>query len=62
MKIPKKATRLLKFKHGDQWYRITQEGEKYCLYRCDTDIDHTLLGTGNLPTKLENKVYEGKYK
>lgn len=70
MKLPKKAQRLLHFKHKNTWYQITKDGEKYFLYRCespDTEQwwvknDFTLLASGNSQSKLEQKVYDGKVK
>lgn len=63
MKLPKKARRLLHFRHKDIWYQITEEGEKYLLYRCgDTSSDYEMLGSGNSPIKLEERVYSGKIK
>ena len=62
MKLPKKAIPVLNFRHGDTWYQITVEGDKYVLYRQESEKDYTMLGTGNNPTKLENKVYDGKVK
>lgn len=61
MNLPKKSTKVLCFKHNDTWYQITSEGEIYVVYRCEED-GYTLLGTGNSPVKLENKVYDGKLK
>ena len=62
MKLPKKSRKLLHFLHKETWYQITEEGDKYVLYRCESVNDYTMLGTGNSPTKLEDKVYDGKYK
>ena len=70
MKLPKKAVRILHFKHNDTWYQITEEGDKYALYRCespDTEKwwekkEFALLATGKSLPKLEERVYEGKYK
>lgn len=62
MKLPKKSAPVLKFKHGETWYQITTEGDKYVLYRQDSEKDYTMLGTGNNPVKLENRVYDGKVK
>jgi hypothetical protein len=60
MKLPKKARKLLYFKHNDMWYQITEEGDKFYLYRCESEKDYTQLGSGNSPVKLEYKVYDGK--
>lgn len=63
MKLPKKASKLLRFNKGPLWYQITQEGEnKFVLYRCESDEEYTSLATGNNPPKLENKVRDGKIK
>lgn len=63
MKLPKKATKLLKFRHGDVWYQITEENEKYILYRCESETEYTQLATSkDSPVRLEQKVYEGKIK
>ncbi len=60
MKLPKKAVQVLHFRHGEKWYKITQDGDKYNLYKCEDENDYSFLGTGNSPVKLENKVYDGK--
>ena len=62
MKLPKKSVKLLHFKHEETWYQITQDGDKYNLYRCEDKNDYTHLGVGNSPVKLEYKVYDGKIK
>lgn len=63
MKLPKKAIKLLYFKHKDTWYQITEENEKYILYRCEPNNDYTQLATSkDSPVRLEHKVYEGKIK
>jgi hypothetical protein len=60
MRLPKKSKRLLKFKHNNTWYQITDEVDKFALYRCESDTDYTYLGSGNSPVKLETRVYDGK--
>ena len=63
MRIPKKARRLLRFKHNETWYKIVQDNDKYVLYRCgETESDYEMLGTASVPTKLEERVYSGKVK
>ena len=63
MKLPKNSKKVLKFKHNDGWYQIVQDKDKYILYRCGENAsDYTMLGTGNNPKKLEDRVYDGKLK
>ena len=63
MKLPKNCRRVLHFKHKDTWYRIVEDKDKYILYRCGkTESDYEMLGTGNTPPKLEERVYSGKLK
>ena len=61
MKLPKSSNKVLLFKVDDKWYQIVYDKDKYILYRCGVDeSDYVMLGTGNNPKKLEDKVYEGK--
>lgn len=63
MKLPKNCKRVLHFRHKDTWYRIVEDKDKYILYRCgETESDYEMLGTGNTPPKLEERVYSGKLK
>lgn len=63
MKLPKNCKQVLHFRHKDIWYRIVEDNDKYILYRCgDTESDYEMLGTGNTPPKLEERVYSGKLK
>ena len=63
MKLPKKARKLLHFRHKDTWYQITEEVDKYILYRCESETDYTQLATSkDSPVRLEQKVYDGKIK
>lgn len=63
MKLPKSCKRVLHFRHKNIWYRIVEDNDKYILYRCgDTESDYEMLGTGNTPCKLEERVYSGKLK
>ena len=64
MKLSKKETSILTFKHIDTWYKITYKNNDisiYYLYKVISDNDFEPLGTGNSPKKLEDKVYAGKY-
>lgn len=67
MKIPEKYFHFLTFKateESDTWYKIVglfNDRSTYYLYKQIDDNDFELLGTSNSPTKLEDKVYEGKY-
>ena len=63
MKLPKTSRKVLLFKNNDDWYQIVQDKDKYILYRCgDSASDYTMLGTGNNPKKLEDRVCDGKLK
>ena len=63
MKLPRNSQKVLLFKNKDLWYQIVQDKDKYILYRCgETSSDYDQLGTGNSPTKLEERVYAGKLK
>ena len=63
MKLPRNSQKVLLFRHYDSWYQIVLDKDKYILYRCGkTSSDYEQLGTGNSPTKLEEKVYAGKLK
>jgi hypothetical protein len=63
MKLPRNSKKVLHFNHGKIWYRIVQDKDKYILYRCgETESDYEMLGTGNTPPKLEERVYSGKVK
>lgn len=61
MKLPKNCTKALLFKHNDSWYQIVWDRDKYILFKKNGENDYTQLGTGSNPTKLEDKVYGGKY-
>lgn len=64
MKIPKKHTTYLTFLHMNEWYVITAvptDRNVYHLYRLISGTEVEFLGTGNSPTKLEDRVYSGKY-
>lgn len=53
------------FLHNDTWYKITaQESDRsvYHLYKEVLPDDYEFIGTGNSPSKLEDKVRGGKYK
>ena len=63
MKLPRTSIKVLHFKHNDTWYQIVQDKDKYILYRCGvTESDYEMLGTGNTPPKLEERVYSGNLK
>lgn len=65
MIIPKKHIHYLTFLHNGIWYKITanpNDRNVYSLYKPVSGTDYELLGTGNSPLKLEEKVYAGKYK
>jgi hypothetical protein len=38
-----------------------EDRDKFILFKKNGENDYTQLGTGSNPTKLEDKVYEGKY-
>lgn len=63
MKLPKNCKRVLHFKHNETWYQIVEDKDRYILYRCGgTEKDYEMLATGNMPPKLEERVYSGKLK
>ena len=60
MKLPRNSQKVLLFRHNSIWYQIVLDKDKYILYRCgETSSDYEQLGTGNSPTKLEERVYAG---
>lgn len=64
MCIPKKHTIYLTFLHEDVWYVVSAvetDRSVYHLYKKLSETDYEFLGTGNSPSKLEEKVYNGKY-
>ena len=64
MCIPKKHTVYLTFLHEGVWYKVSaspQDRSVYHLYKVLSNGTVELLGKGNSPSKLEEKVYSGKY-
>ncbi len=60
--LPAKHKLWLTFKWEDHEYYVTapiNDTSVYHLYGRDGD-GHKFLGTGSTPTKLEDRVYEGK--
>lgn len=65
MIIPKKHKRWLTFKWNENTYIITSpENDRsiYTLFKQVNTNDYEQLGTGSNCKRLEDKVYEGKYK
>ena len=64
MIIPKKHFHYLTFLHNGIWYKVTgllTDRSIYHLYKEVGKNDFEFLGTGNNPTKLEDKVRYGRY-
>lgn len=65
MNIPKRYKTWLTFKFNDATYVITSpeyDRSIYTLFRKLSEDDYKQLATGNNCKRLEDKVYEGKYK
>lgn len=65
MKLPSKHKIWLTFKNNDITYILScpeYDRSVYTLFRVEREDDYIQLATGQDPQRLEEKVYQGKYR